>query len=196
MILVNILQFIYVADAMWQEPSILTTMDMTTEGFGYMLAFGDLTWLPFTYTLQARYIADHPQQLSPWYLAFVVVLNMVGYTIFRGANAQKDMFRKDPTDPRVAHIRTISTARGRKLMVSGWWGMARHINYTGDWIMGLAWSMLCGWSSPIPYYYPVYFAALLIHRDWRDFDACKVKYGKDWDRYCEVVRYSLIPYVY
>ena len=34
--------------------AILTTMDITTDGFGYMLAFGDLAWVPFTYSLQAR----------------------------------------------------------------------------------------------------------------------------------------------
>lgn len=32
--------------------SILTTMDITTDGFGFMLAFGDLAWVPFTYSLQ------------------------------------------------------------------------------------------------------------------------------------------------
>jgi hypothetical protein len=34
--------------------SILTTMDITTDGFGFMLAFGDLAWVPFTYSLQVR----------------------------------------------------------------------------------------------------------------------------------------------
>ena len=52
---------LYVADALWHEPAILTTMDITTDGFGFMLAFGDLAWVPFTYSLQARYLVDHPQ---------------------------------------------------------------------------------------------------------------------------------------
>lgn len=43
------------------EPAILTTMDITHEGFGFMLAFGNLAWLPFTYSLQARYLADNPK---------------------------------------------------------------------------------------------------------------------------------------
>lgn len=54
MILINIFQFIYVLDAHVSEKSILTTMDITTEGFGFMLAFGDLTWVPFIYSLQTR----------------------------------------------------------------------------------------------------------------------------------------------
>lgn len=41
-----------------QERAILTTMDITTDGFGFMLAFGDLSWVPFTYTLQARYLVS------------------------------------------------------------------------------------------------------------------------------------------
>ncbi len=52
---------LYVADALWHEPAILSTMDITTDGLGFMLAFGDLAWVPFTYSLQARYLVDHPQ---------------------------------------------------------------------------------------------------------------------------------------
>ena len=41
------------------QKAILTTMDITTDGFGFMLAFGDLVWVPFTYTLQAKYLVDY-----------------------------------------------------------------------------------------------------------------------------------------
>ena len=49
-VLVNIFQLQYVWDALYFERSILTTMDITTDGFGFMLAFGDLSWVPFTYS--------------------------------------------------------------------------------------------------------------------------------------------------
>ena len=42
MILVNLFQGVYVWDALYQEKAILTTMDITTDGFGFMLCFGDL----------------------------------------------------------------------------------------------------------------------------------------------------------
>lgn len=61
MLLVCAFHGLYVWDAMWSEKAILTTMDITTDGFGFMLVFGDLTWVPFTYSLQARYLVDHPQ---------------------------------------------------------------------------------------------------------------------------------------
>lgn len=60
MVMVNVFQLVYVMDSLWFEKSILTTMDITTDGFGFMLAFGDNTWVPFTYVLQAKYLADNP----------------------------------------------------------------------------------------------------------------------------------------
>lgn len=117
-------------------------------------------------------------------------LKALGYLVFRGANSQKDLFRRDPAHPRVrggwglasasgglgtapastaqsrfdpvpvacshctlpaahpaplpplscqvASLRTLPTERGTRLIISGWWGIARHINYTGDWLMGCA----------------------------------------------------------
>lgn len=61
MLLVCVFQFIYILDALWFEKAILSTMDIVHDGFGFMLAFGDLVWVPFTYSLQARYLVDHPQ---------------------------------------------------------------------------------------------------------------------------------------
>jgi hypothetical protein len=58
------LQLYYVLDALWNEAAILTTMDITTDGFGFMLAFGDLCWVPFVFTTATRYLADWPQVMG------------------------------------------------------------------------------------------------------------------------------------
>jgi len=137
-VLITSFQLLYVFDSYWMEQAILTTMDITTDGFGFMLAFGDLVWVPFIYSLQARYLAVYPLSLGIYGTAGVLAVLGVGYYIFRGANNEKNRFRTDPTDPRVSHLKYIETESGSKLLVSGWWGTARHINYCGDWIM--AWS--------------------------------------------------------
>ena len=73
---------------------MLTQMDITTDGFGYMLSFGDLVWVPFTYGIQARYLAFHPVDLGYLASAIIVALNITGFYIFRTANSDKDSFRK------------------------------------------------------------------------------------------------------
>ncbi|CAM9561754.1 unnamed protein product [Chrysoparadoxa australica] len=193
MVMVNCFQGLYVWDSLHYERAILTTMDVTTDGFGFMLAFGDLAWLPFTYSLQAKYLVEHDPGLPVWAYAMICCLNLLGYAIFRGANSQKDAFRRDPTGPKVAHLEWMPTERGTKLLTSGWWGMARKINYTGDWLMALSWSLCCGFGSVWPYFYPIYFAVLLAHRAMRDDHACQHKYGRDWNRYKDLVPSIFIP---
>ncbi|XP_006002534.1 delta(14)-sterol reductase LBR [Latimeria chalumnae] len=196
MILVNCFQFLYVVDALWNEEAILTTMDIVHDGFGFMLAFGDLVWVPFVYSLQAFYLVNHPNELS-WPLASAaVVLNTLGYIIFRRANSQKNAFRRNPLDPRLANLKTIPTATGKSLLVSGWWGFVRHPNYLGDLIMALAWSLPCGFNHILPYFYIIYFTFLLIHREARDEHQCRKKYGLAWDEYCQRVHYRIFPYIY
>ncbi|KAF9915376.1 erg24, C-14 sterol reductase [Lobosporangium transversale] len=197
MVAVQLLEAFYVLDSLWNEPAVLTTMDITTDGFGFMLANGLLTWLPMNYCIQARYLATFPLDMGLVHCALVIITQCIGYIIFRGANGQKNRFRLyGPSAPQNRGIKYMETASGSKLMISGWWGTARHFNYFGDWLMALAWSLPCGFASPLPYFYPIYFAALLFHRELRDAEKCRKKYGKDWDKYCEIVRWRIIPYIY
>jgi hypothetical protein len=57
------------------QEAILTTMDIVHDGFGFMLAFGDLAWVPFLYSLQARYALEHPVQWSALSLAAFFALH-------------------------------------------------------------------------------------------------------------------------
>ena len=56
--------------------------------------------MPFTYSLQARFLAARDPGLPAYGLAAAVLLNFVGYAVFRGANSQKDRFRRDPAPRR------------------------------------------------------------------------------------------------
>ena len=50
-------------------------MDIVHDGFGLMLVFGDLVWVPFLYSLQARYALEHPQDWSTVALVAIFILN-------------------------------------------------------------------------------------------------------------------------
>jgi protein-S-isoprenylcysteine O-methyltransferase Ste14 len=93
------------------------------------------------------------------------------------------------------------TADGKKkeskLLLSGWWGVARKINYTFELLAAFSWSASAGYQYGIwPFVYFIFLLGLLVHRIFRDEDKCKVKYGDGWNKYCSIVKYRLIPYVF
>lgn len=197
MLLVCIFQFFYVADYFLHEDAILSTWDIRHERFGFMLSWGCLVWVPFTFSLQAQYLVRHGHDLSLPAIIGIVALNAGGYFIFRSSNLQKHRFRQSPSSPIWGKRPTfIRTARGTQLLTSGFWGIARHLNYTGDLMMGLAWCLPCGLGHVLPYFYFIYFAILLIHRERRDDQHCASRYSADWDEYRRRVPWRMIPGVY
>ena len=195
MALVLLFQGWYIVDSVVNEEKVLSTMDITTDGFGFMLAFGDLCWVPFTYSIQARYLATRAVDLGS--LAFAVLgLQLLGFFIFRSANSQKDRYRANPESEENRSMKHIATKRGTKLLCDGWWARARHVNYLGDWIMSIAWSLTTLFDTPLTYFYPAYFAVLLVHRERRDDEKCHRRYGEDWQRYREAVPSRIIPGIY
>lgn len=101
MFLITTLQGFYVWDSLYVEKAVLSTMDITTEGFGFMLCFGDLSWVPFIYSLQSRYLVDYDPNLSLIEICAILLLYLLGYYIFRSSNSEKDAFRKDPNSNEV-----------------------------------------------------------------------------------------------
>lgn len=206
MIIVNLLQAIYVIDFFWNEAWYLNTIDMCHEHFGWMLAWGDSVWLPYMYTLQGLYLVYNPVQLPNEYALFVFGLGVSGYLLFRSVNNQKERFRNNNGDVLIwgkkpeyipcTYRAADGEERQNKLLVSGWWGFARHFNYTGDLIGSLAYCLACGFGHILPYFYFAFMTILLVHRCIRDEHRCQNKYGTDWDTYCSKVRYRLIPGIF
>ena len=91
---------------------------------------------------------------------------------------------------------TIDCGNGKRLLAGGWWGLARHINYLGDWLLALAMCLPTGFNTPVTYFYPVYFAVLLMHRERRDEHKCAAKYGAHWDEYTRRVPHRIVPGLY
>lgn len=197
MTLVCAFQFMYVFDYFIHEEAILSTMDIVHDHFGFMLCFGDTAWVPFTYSIQAYYLMTHRHSLPVWAAVLFGLIFAAGYLFFRLTNLQKHRFREDPS--RKIWGKTpeyIQTAEGGKLLFSGFWGWSRHFNYVGDILMAIAWSLPCLFGSLLPYFYPIYFTLLLVHRERRDFKRCGRKYGKDWDEYCRRVKWRILPGIY
>ncbi|ORY61234.1 putative C-14 sterol reductase [Pseudomassariella vexata] len=225
-----LVQAFYVLDGQYHESGVLYMMDITTDGLGFMLTFGDIVWVPFLYSTQCRYLAVFPLQLGWAGLVAVSAVFAIGLYIFRAANTQKHVFRTKPDEPSVKGLSYIQTKRGTKLLTAGWWGLSRHINYFGDWLQASPFSLPTGlagyrilpagsvaatsyafkmldgrevvqseakgWGIFFTYFYVLYFAILLMHRERRDDAMCAKKYGEDWDEYRRIVRWRILPWIY
>eukprot|EP00761_Pharyngomonas_kirbyi_P004837 gb/GECH01004842.1/.p1 GENE.gb/GECH01004842.1/~~gb/GECH01004842.1/.p1 ORF type:complete len:392 (+),score=77.89 gb/GECH01004842.1/:1-1176(+) len=196
MILFFAINFGYMFDYFYVENCIVSTWDIIEENFGFMLVFGDYVWIPFVFSLQSLYLIHMNHTLNPIRFALTVIFFVAGYIIFRGANSQKHQFREDPKKPIWGKKPQVIETETRPLLVAGWWGIARKINYLGDILIAISWSIPCGISYFLPWLYPVYLTALLLHRAQRDDARCRTRYKKYWEQYCERVPYILIPYIY
>lgn len=206
MLLVNLLHGLYVLYFFWKEKWYLNTIDISHDHFGWMLAWGDCVWLPYMYTLQGLFLVFNPVELSTPYALFVLALGLIGFAIFLSANNQKDLFRRTEGNAQIwgkaaeyipcQYTTAEGLVRESKLLVTGWWGIARHMNYTGDLLLSLAYSLACGVTHLFPYFYFFFLLILLVHRCIRDEHRCYHKYGLDWQRYCERVPYRLIPGIF
>jgi 7-dehydrocholesterol reductase len=205
MIIVILLQAGYIIDFFYHEDWYLCTIDIAHDHFGWYLAWGDVVWLPFNYTLQALYLTNHAYQLGTFESLLIVGLAVFGYWIFRVSNNQKSSFRSNQDNlifgSRPTFIEaTYKTADGRvhqsNLLTSGLWGVARHFNYFGDLCIAFSFCAACGFVHLYPFFYFIYMTILLLGRVERDQYRLKQKYGSKWDLYCNHVPWKIVPYLY
>jgi steroid 5-alpha reductase family enzyme len=178
----------------------LYTYDLFAEKIGFKLTWGCIVFYPFFYTLGLRSLLLAPGSTVTagvaWASAGIFAL---GYLLSRGANNQKHAFRVDPHAPTFLFgLVPQRTVPGSRLLCSGWWAMARHVNYFGEMLMalGIALPAALATGSWLPWTYPLYYVALLVPRDLEDGRICAAKYGAHWQEYCRRVPYRIVPLVY
>ncbi|XP_077230693.1 ergosterol biosynthesis ERG4/ERG24 family [Tasmannia lanceolata] len=193
MILYQLFCVFYILDYFFYEEYMTSTWDIIAERLGFMLVFGDLVWIPFTFSIQGWWLLGNKVEITKAAVIANCLVFLIGYRVFRGANKQKHIFKKNPK----AHIWGMPPkVIGGKLLASGYWGVARHCNYLGDLLLALSFSLPCGVSSVLPYFYPIYLLILLIWRERRDEARCALKYKEVWAEYCKLVPWRILPYVY
>uniref|UniRef100_A0A0D9VNI9 Delta(14)-sterol reductase n=1 Tax=Leersia perrieri TaxID=77586 RepID=A0A0D9VNI9_9ORYZ len=165
----------YIIDYFLHEEFMTSTWDIIAERLGFMLVFGDLVFIPYTFTIQGWWLLRNKKvELS--LLAAIVncFIFIIGYLVFRGANKQKHVFKKNP-----------------KALI---WGKPPKL--VGGKLLASGYCLPCGTSSVIPYFYPTYLFILLIWRERRDEARCSEKYKEIWAEYCKLVPWRIFPYVY
>lgn len=193
MVLYQAFWWVYVLTHYLYEEFMLTTWDVIAERFGFMLVWGDLVLVPFFYSIGGWWLVEMREPPSVIALEAIVGLYVLGIVLLRGANYQKHRFKKDPSA--LIWGRRPQTI-GDKILVSGFWGIGRKLNYTGDVCVYLAIAMTTGTSSFAPYLLPLWLALLLVQRAARDDARCRAKYGDMWTEYCARVRFRMVPFLY
>lgn len=188
----------FVIEYLFFEEVHLYTYDFLAERVGFKLGWGDTAFYPFFYAIPLWATVDLPDPQTPAYLLVIYgVIFLSGWCLARGANMQKYTFKKNPEKPFLGIIPETITDGKKSLLVNGFWGLSRHINYMGEILMATGIVLCTGHPSSIwPWLYPLYYVALLFPRQVADGKLCARKYGALWDQYVKKVPYRIIPYIH
>lgn len=193
------------------EELIVTTWDMSHEKWGFMLIFWNMAGVPLTYCHGVLYLALQPPEKYNWSVMTNValfVMLLAAYYVFDTCNSQKNRFRQQERGTMIQRKAfpqlpwqtienpTFIKCEAGTLLTSGWYGLARKVHYTADFVQFMSWGLICGFTSPIPWFLPVFFMCMILHRAKRDTDRCAAKYGAAWEEYKRQVPYLFIPYVF
>lgn len=196
--LATLLLTFFIFDYLTFEEIHLYTYDLFAERMGFKLGWGCIAFYPFFYSIPIWSTVSLPTIETPtWLLVVAAIVFFGSWTLARGANMQKYYFKKYPSKSFLG-IKPKTISDGKKtLLVNGYWGLSRHINYLGEIGMATGIVLAVGHPSLIwPWLYPVYYVALLFPRQFDDDRRCAKKYGNLWNEYLKLVPYRIIPYIY
>lgn len=201
-----LLQSIYLAKFYWWETGYFTTLDITLDRAGYYICWGCLAFVPSFFTYSTYYFVSHPPIMNNTVNIGFFLLGITSIYLNYEVDHQKERFRqsggkckiwgKKPEFIEAKYTTANGTEKKTQLLLSGYWKVARHMNYVFELLAGLSWN-LPGLNLGItPFFYNIFLTILLIHRIYRDEEKCKNKYGRYWRNYCKVVPYRMIPFIY
>jgi len=188
----------FVIDYLTFEEVHLYTYDIFAENIGFKLGWGCLVFYPYFYAISLWSTVDLSNpDTSSWLLGVYVFIFFIGWGLSRGANLQKYFFKKNPSKPFLGIVPEAITDGNNSLLVNGFWGMSRHINYLGEILMSTGIILCTGYPALIwPWLYPLYYVGLLFTRQKDDDKRCVLKYGELWNVYKQKVPYRIIPFIY
>ena len=151
------------------------------------------------------YLVLHPIQLSTEWAVAIFILGAGSIVINYWADAQRLITRATQGEctiwgrKPVTVLARYKTTEGDKkqsiLLASGWWGVARHFHYVPEIAAAFFWSVPALFENFSPYFYVCFLTILLVDRAFRDDRRCANKYGQDWNKYCQLVPYKIIPFL-
>ena len=208
MLVYNIMFFWFIVEYMYYEHVHIYTYDLFAEKVGFKLVWGCLVFYPYFYAIGCFNLVkfDLERDLSTLGSFLILIIFFLGWFITRGANLQKYEYRSNPKKDQFNFLFGFvvipqRTLPGSRLLISGWWGVARHFNYFGEIVQALALAIpgvfvadeIFSVRGLAPLLYPMYYILLFITRVIDDDAVCRSKYGKTWTVYCSTVSWRICP---
>lgn len=199
------LQTIYLGKFYWWETGYFDTLDITLDRAGYYICWGCLVFVPAFYTYSSYYLVAHPPLVSNSAAILILILGIVFIALNYRVDWEKEYFRAHKGKCYIwgyqatfinATYESSSGIRQSKLLTSGFWGIARHLNYVFEILAAFSWCLPGLGNGIWPFLYALFLTHLLVHRVFRDEEKCRVKYGAAWVKYCKVVPYRMIPGIF
>jgi len=188
----------FIIDYLTFEEIHLYTYDLFAERVGFKLGWGCIVFYPYFYSVFLWSTVDLPDPQTPvWLLVIYCVIFLTGWILSRGANLQKYFFKKNQGLSFLGIVpETVSDGKNT-LLVNGFWGLSRHVNYLGEVLMATGIILCTGYPGLLwPWLYPLYYVILLGTRQMDDDRRCSLKYGELWVVYKKRVPNRIIPFVY
>ncbi len=194
----------YILDYFIFERVQLYTYDLIHENLGFKLFWGGLIVYGWLFILPLWGMAAHPDPgfstagTYAWLIG-TAALFLLGWGISRGANMQKYTFKRWPERKFLGLIEPEYIEAGdRKILTSGFWGVARHFNYMGEGFLSLSIALVFGhFANPWAWTYFAFIVTLFTFRQRFDDGYCAEKYGAEkWAEYQARVKYRIFPGVY
>lgn len=202
----GIIQLVYITKFFAWEDGYVKTADITLDRAGYYLLWGCICYVPNFYTSPILYHYYNSEEISFSNCILTIIFGIWSIYINYSIDLERTHLRelKNKGEILLGHRfipASYTTGDGEEhntwLLASGYWGMARNINYLFE--LSATWT----WTAPgyIPtsiwcYFYIIFLTVLLIHRTYRIDRKCEEKYGSAWIHYKILVPYKILPGIF
>ncbi|KAI6207293.1 7-dehydrocholesterol reductase [Aphelenchoides fujianensis] len=194
------LQFVYLCRRLFLDPCSPDSCDNQSDRAGFYRLWGVLVLLPTVY------LTPTDSSPSPTVCVLLFLCGLIAQLFTGAIDAQKIEFRQqngamkiNDQDPFfiVAKFRRETGEGATNLLLgSGFWGVARHLNYTAEWLSFAFWTPPVQTTALVAYFPLLFLALLLLNRVSRDEVRCLLKYHQNWIQYTNRVPFRLVPGVY
>ncbi|GFN94496.1 lamin-b receptor [Plakobranchus ocellatus] len=193
LLLIAVSQYVYVAHQLLFENFLRSRPFVELEGLGFFWIMRVLLYQPYLHSLPAFYAATTGVELTKPALMANCVFFLFGFVIYISSLHQKENFVADPVAYK--NFKSLPYYQGKRVMVSGYWGLVQKPDYLGYMIMWMSWSLACGINGLTVLVLLIVYASTIFMM-FQTTKLKQLKYGSAWNRYMNLVPYKLIPNIF